>query len=165
MSNVSNLEDAYNWSVAKIAEAFGLNCGTVRKRLLETNVPIANTVRGNPVYALRNNGRLSGENEALTTKLSEKNAIITTQQERIQRLAELDKTHTQELVHAKAEIDTLQADVAAGRRKLRIKAVCPSVSETVTAGGVVDGTPSNSLEKLDQLFSIFEKASSTTGQN
>ncbi|WP_244590027.1 lysis system o-spanin lipoprotein Rz1 [Xenorhabdus budapestensis] len=25
--------------------------------------------------------------------------------------------------------------------------------------------PSNSLEKLDQLFSISEKASSTTGQN
>ncbi|WP_081988997.1 hypothetical protein [Xenorhabdus sp. NBAII XenSa04] len=25
--------------------------------------------------------------------------------------------------------------------------------------------PSNSLEKLDQMFSISEKASSTTGQN
>lgn len=29
MSNISNLGDAYNWSVAKIAEAFGLNRGTV----------------------------------------------------------------------------------------------------------------------------------------
>ncbi|CAM4021075.1 DUF1441 family protein [Xenorhabdus thuongxuanensis] len=56
MSNISNLGDAYNWSVAKIAEAFGLNRGTVRKRLLEANVPIANTVRGNPVYALRDIG-------------------------------------------------------------------------------------------------------------
>ncbi|OAT46104.1 phage protein [Proteus hauseri ATCC 700826] len=56
MSNVSNLGDAYNWSVAKIAEAFGLNRGTVKKRLLEANVPIANTVRGNPVYALRDIG-------------------------------------------------------------------------------------------------------------
>ncbi|MDC9591946.1 lysis protein, partial [Xenorhabdus sp. XENO-10] len=36
------------------------------------------------------NGRLSGENESLTTQLSEKNAIITTQQERINQLAELD---------------------------------------------------------------------------
>ncbi|MEX6095695.1 terminase, partial [Morganella morganii] len=27
MSNISNLGDAYHWSVAKIAEAFGLNRG------------------------------------------------------------------------------------------------------------------------------------------
>ncbi len=56
MSNVSNLGDAYNWSVAKIAEAFGLNRGTVKKRLLDANTPIANTIRGNPVYALRDVG-------------------------------------------------------------------------------------------------------------
>ncbi|MDC9591801.1 lysis protein, partial [Xenorhabdus sp. XENO-10] len=86
------------------------------------------------------NGRLSGENESLTTQLSEKNAIITTQQERINQLAELDTRHTQELAHAKTEIDTLRADVAAGRRKLRIKAVCPSVPETVTSGSVVTTT-------------------------
>ncbi|MEM8187660.1 terminase, partial [Morganella morganii] len=41
MSNISNLGDAYHWSVAKIAEAFGLNRGTVKKRLLDANVAIA----------------------------------------------------------------------------------------------------------------------------
>ncbi|MEI9698904.1 DUF1441 family protein [Moellerella wisconsensis] len=56
MSNISNLGDAYNWSVAKIAEAFGLNRGTVKKRLLDANTPIASTIRGNPVYALRDVG-------------------------------------------------------------------------------------------------------------
>ena len=56
MSNISNLGDAYHWSVAKIAEAFGLNRGTVKKRLLDANVAIAGTVRGNPVYALRDIG-------------------------------------------------------------------------------------------------------------
>lgn len=56
MSNVSNLGDAYNWSVAKIAEAFGLNRGTVKKRLLDANAPIAATIKGNPVYALRDIG-------------------------------------------------------------------------------------------------------------
>jgi len=56
MSNVSNLGDAYHWSVAKIAEAFSLNRGTVRKRLLDANTPIAAMVRGNPVYALRDIG-------------------------------------------------------------------------------------------------------------
>ncbi|MCW2484975.1 DUF1441 family protein [Candidatus Symbiopectobacterium sp. NZEC127] len=64
MSNISNLGDAYNWSVAKIAEAFGLNRGTVRKRLLDANTPIADSVRGNPVYALRDVGPvLFGINE------------------------------------------------------------------------------------------------------
>lgn len=53
MSNVSNLGSAYHWSVAKIAEAFGLNRGTVKKRLLDANAPIAGTVRGSPVYALK----------------------------------------------------------------------------------------------------------------
>ncbi|WP_422398947.1 lysis protein [Xenorhabdus griffiniae] len=86
------------------------------------------------VYA--ENGRLTGENESLTTKLSEQLAINATQQERIQQLHELDTKHTQELAHAKTEIDTLRADVAAGRRKLRIKAACPSVPKTVTSSSV-----------------------------
>ncbi|WP_340618328.1 lysis protein [Xenorhabdus entomophaga] len=62
-------------------------------------------------------------------------AINTTQQERIKQLHELDTRHTQELTNAKTEIDTLRTDVAAGRRKLRIKATCP-VSETVTSVSV-----------------------------
>ncbi|MDE9500307.1 lysis protein, partial [Xenorhabdus bovienii] len=57
-----------------------------------------------------------------------------------QHLAELDTRHTQELAHAKTEIDTLRADVAAGRRKLRIQAICP-VRETVASSGMVDATP------------------------
>lgn len=66
MSSISNLGDAYNWSVAKIAEAFGLNRGTVRKRLLDANTPIADTVRGNPVYALKDVGPiLFGELESV----------------------------------------------------------------------------------------------------
>ncbi|WP_340619399.1 lysis protein [Xenorhabdus siamensis] len=67
--------------------------------------------------------------------------VINKQQERIKQLHELDTQHTQELAHARTEIDTLRADVAAGRRKLRIKATCP-VSETVTSSSVGDaGTP------------------------
>ncbi|WP_426577093.1 lysis protein [Xenorhabdus stockiae] len=64
---------------------------------------------------------------------------INQQQERIQHLSELDKVHTQELANAKTEIDTLRADIAAGRRKLRIKATCP-VSETASSGSVVNAT-------------------------
>lgn len=50
MSNVSNLGDAYNWSVARIAEAFVLNRATVKKRLMDARIPVAGTVKNNPVY-------------------------------------------------------------------------------------------------------------------
>ena len=47
---------------------------------------------------------------------------------------------TKELADAKAENDALRDDVAAGRRRLHIKAVCQSVREATTASGV-DGSP------------------------
>ncbi|MEQ1965428.1 lysis protein [Xenorhabdus khoisanae] len=77
------------------------------------------------------------EYRSLKRQYDEQVAINTNQQERIKQLHELDTRHSQELANAKTEIDTLRADVAAGRRKLRIKATCP-VSETVTSGSVGD---------------------------
>ena len=46
------------------------------------------------------------------------------------------KIHRKRLADAKAENDALRDDVAAGRRRLHIKAVCQSVRETTTASGV-----------------------------
>ena len=46
------------------------------------------------------------------------------------------KKYTKELADAKAENDALRDDVAAGRRRLHIKAVCQSVREATTASGV-----------------------------
>ncbi|MGJ0638243.1 lysis protein [Xenorhabdus bovienii] len=74
----------------------------------------------------------------LDTKHQTQLIAINEQQARIQHLAELDTKHIRELDNAKSEIDTLRADVAAGRRKLRIKATCP-VSEATFSRGV--GTP------------------------
>ena len=42
-------------------------------------------------------------------------------------VAALDAKYTKELPDAKAENDALRDDVAAGRRRLHIKAVCQSV--------------------------------------
>ena len=50
-------------------------------------------------------------------------------------VAALDAKH-EELADAKAENDALRDDVAAGRRRLHIKAVCQSVREATTASGV-----------------------------
>ena len=51
-------------------------------------------------------------------------------------VAALDAKYTKELADAKAENDALRDDVAAGRRRLHIKAVCQSVREATIASGV-----------------------------
>ncbi len=58
------------------------------------------------------------------------NAAITDMQMRQRDVAALDAKYTKELADAKAENDALRDDVAAGRRRLHIKAVCQSVRET-----------------------------------
>ena len=55
------------------------------------------------------------------------NAAITDMQMRQRDVAALDAKYTKELADAKAENDALRDDVAAGRRRLYIKAVCQSV--------------------------------------
>ncbi len=64
------------------------------------------------------------------------NAAITDMQMRQRDVAALDAKYTKELADAKAENDALRDDVAAGRRRLHIKAVCQSVREATTASGV-----------------------------
>ena len=64
------------------------------------------------------------------------NATITDMQVRQRDVAALDAKYTKELADAKAENDALRDDVAAGRRRLHIKAVCQSVREATTASGV-----------------------------
>ena len=77
----------------------------------------------------------------LPTKPSDKNArelklanaAITDMQMRQRDVAALDAKYTKELADAKAENDALRDDVAAGRRRLHIKAVCQSVREATTS--------------------------------
>ena len=64
------------------------------------------------------------------------NAAITDMQMRQRDVAALDAKYTKELADAKAENDALRDDVAAGRHRLHIKAVCQSVREATTASGV-----------------------------
>ena len=69
------------------------------------------------------------------------NAAITDMQMRQRDVAALDAKYTKELADAKAENETLRADVAAGRKRLRINATCPgSVREAPTTSGVDNAT-------------------------
>ena len=60
-------------------------------------------------------------------------------------VAALDAKYTKELADAKAENDALRDDVAAGRRRLHIKAVCQSVRESHHAASGVDNAASPRL--------------------
>ena len=69
------------------------------------------------------------------------NAAITDMQMRQRDVAALDAKYTKELADAKAENETLRADVAAGRKRLRINATCPGpVREATGTSGVDNAT-------------------------
>ncbi|MBW7039020.1 lysis protein, partial [Escherichia coli] len=70
------------------------------------------------------------------SELKQAIATIADMQQRQRDVAALDAKYLRELANAKAENETLRADVAAGRRRLHIKAVCQSVREATTASGV-----------------------------
>ena len=69
------------------------------------------------------------------------NAAITDMQMRQRDVAALDAKYTKELADAKAENDALRDDVAAGRRRLHIKAVCQSVREIPPPPAWMAGLP------------------------
>ena len=83
-------------------------------------------------------------------------------------VAALDAKYTKELADAKAENDALRDDVAAGRRRLRIKAVCQSVREATTASGVDNATSPDWQTPLNGIISPSEEAdhyAKVTGRN
>ena len=77
-----------------------------------------------------------------------------------------DAKYTKELA-TQAENDALRDDVAAGRRRLHIKAVCQSVREATTASGV-DNAASTGRHRWTGLFHPQREAdhyAKTTGRN
>ena len=79
-------------------------------------------------------------------------------------VAALDAKYTKELADAKAENDALRDDVAAGRRRLHIVAVCQSVREATMPPGVDNAaspdwqTPLNGIiSPSERLITIMQK--------
>ena len=72
-------------------------------------------------------------------------------------VAALDAKYTKELADAKAENDALRDDVAAGRRRLHIKAVCQSVREATTASGVDNAASPDWQTPLNRIISPSER--------
>ena len=82
---------------------------------------------------------------------------ITDMQMRQRDVAALDAKYTKELADAKAENDALRDDVAAGRRRLHIKAVCQSVREATTASGVDNAASPDWQTPLNGIISPSER--------
>ena len=76
----------------------------------------------------------------------------------------LDAKYTKELADAKAENDALRDDVAAGRRRLHIKAVCQSVREA-TASGVDNAASPDWQTPLNGIISPSERGWSLCKNN
>ncbi len=73
-------------------------------------------------------------------------------------VAALDAKYTKELADAKAENDALRDDVAAGRRRLHIKAVCQSVREATTPPAWIMQPPPDWQTPLNGIISPSERA-------
>ncbi|EHJ8052003.1 lysis protein [Escherichia coli] len=71
------------------------------------------------------------------SELEKANATIADMQKRQRDVAELDARYTKELADANATIESLRADVSAGRKRLQVAATC--AKSTTGASGMGDG--------------------------
>ncbi|EGE2520206.1 lysis protein [Shigella dysenteriae] len=92
------------------------------------------------------------------TKLSQANATITDMQQRQRDVAALDEKYSRELADARAENETLRADVAAGRKRLRINATCSgTVREAIGTSGVDNATGPRLADTAERDYFILRE--------
>ncbi|HFW5272940.1 TPA: lysis protein [Salmonella enterica subsp. enterica serovar Bullbay] len=78
------------------------------------------------------------QRDTVTHKLALANATITDMQTRQRDVAALDARYTKELADAKATIESLSADVAAGKRRLYLNATCAGKADATRPSGMDD---------------------------
>ncbi|EFP4583032.1 lysis protein [Salmonella enterica] len=86
-----------------------------------------------------NAGKYKDQRDTATHSLNLANETISDMTLRQRQNAALDAKYTQELADAKAESEKLRADLASGRRRLQLHAVCmPAAAHDTTATGATD---------------------------
>lgn len=93
-------------------------------------VRLANHYRNNAIT-------YKDQRDTATHKLTLANATITDMMKRQRDVAALDARYTKELADANATIESLRADVSAGRKRLQVAATC--AKSTTGASGMGDG--------------------------
>ncbi|HAF3536803.1 TPA: lysis protein [Salmonella enterica] len=95
-------------------------------------------VSGRLANHYRNNAiTYKDQRDTATHKLTLANATITDMMKRQRDVAALDARYTKELADANATIESLRADVSAGRKRLQVAATC--AKSTTGSSGMGDG--------------------------
>ena len=104
------------------------------------------------------------QRDKATEKLLLATATIKDMQTRQRDVAALDAKYTGELADAKATIDQLERDVAAGKRRLQLNATCPA-NGTASATGLDDATGPRLTDAAERdYFTLRERIETITSQ-
>ena len=99
-----------------------------------------------------------------TQALSLANATINDMQVRQRDVAALDAKYTKELADAQENINQLERDVAAGRKRLQISARCPE-NGAASSTGMDDGTGPRLTDAAERdYFTLRERVETVTKQ-
>ncbi|EFH9306949.1 lysis protein [Escherichia coli] len=91
-------------------------------------------------------------------------SIIADMQKRQRDVAELDARYAKELADANATIESLRADVSAGRKRLQLNANCPA-NGTTSTGGLGDVTGPRLTDSAERdYFTLRERIVTVTKQ-
>lgn len=97
-------------------------------------------------------------------KLTLANQTISDMQMRQRDVAALDAKYTGELADAKATIEQLQRDVAAGTKRLRLSATCPGMSSTTSTTGMDDATGPRLTDAAQRNYFTLRERIETSGK-
>ncbi|WP_408609134.1 lysis protein [Cedecea lapagei] len=105
------------------------------------------------------------QRNTVTAERNAANSTIDVMKARQLDLAALDKKYTKDLADAKATIEQLRRDVAAGAKRLRLNATCKPVSKTPSAAGVDDATSPGLNDTAERdYFRIRERIETSNKQ-
>lgn len=98
-----------------------------------------------------------GQRDKATSALTLANDTIDDMKVRQRDVAALDAKYTGELADAKAELETLRGDVAAGRKRLQVSATCPK-SNAASAPSLDDGNTAGLTDAAERdYFTLRER--------
>ncbi|MES0223322.1 lysis protein [Citrobacter freundii] len=103
------------------------------------------------------------QRDKATSALTLANDTIDDMQVRQRDVAALDAKYTGKLANAKANIDQLERDVAAGKRRLQVSARCPA-SGAASASGVDDGDGPRLTDAAERDYFTLRERIETSGK-
>ncbi|HFE7583097.1 TPA: lysis protein [Salmonella enterica subsp. enterica serovar Newport] len=97
--------------------------------------------------------KYKSQRDTATHSLNLANETISDMTLRQRQNAALDAKYTQELADAKAESEKLRADLASGRRRLQLHAVCmPAAARDTTATGATDAATARLTQDAERNY-------------